>query len=109
MEEGEIKSLLRRNLELTRENNKLLKKIRRNGFIANIMRIIWWGIIFGIPLFLYYYVFQPYLIELNNAYQEVQNGVTGAQNLFSDIPILSGIFDRFIDTKEIVQPHTGGE
>ena len=97
MPEDEIRSLLRRNLELTRENNKLLKKIRRNGLIANIMRLVWWAVIIGVPVFLYYTVFQPYLTELSTAYQGVQDGVTGAQSIFFDIPIISDLIERFAE------------
>ena len=94
--EDEMKTLVRRNLELTRENNKLLKKIRRNGMIANIMRLVWWGVIVGVPLFLYYYVLQPYISELGLAYQGVTDGVSGAQNSLRNIPFIGGIFENFV-------------
>ena len=93
--EEEIKTLLRRNLELTRENNKLLKKIRRNAVIANIMRLVWWAAIIGIPLFLYYYVLQPYIAELGLAYRGVAGGVSEAQETFSNIPFLGGLVEDF--------------
>ncbi len=105
-EHDEIKALLRRNLELARENNKLLKKIRRNSVIANIMRLVWWAVIIGVPVFLYYYVLEPYLIELNNTYQELQMGVTGAQNAVFDLPLISDLLERFSETQEAVTPVT---
>ena len=94
MNDEEIKTLLRRNLELTRENNRLLKKIRRNGLVANIMRIVWWAVIIGVPVFLYYYVLQPYLVELSTTYQEFQSGVSGAQNALFDIPLIGDLFEK---------------
>jgi len=83
--EEDTKKLLRRNLEMTRENNKLLKKIRRNTIIANIMRLVWWSVIIGVPVFLYYYVLQPYVTELKVAYQGVTDGVSGAQDALLNI------------------------
>jgi len=103
MPDDETKVLLRRNLELARENNKLLKKIRRNSLIANIMRIVWWAVIIGIPVFLYYYVFQPYLVELSTSLQGIQDGVTGAQDMFLDIPFISDLIERFADTNNTVE------
>ena len=97
-EHDEIKSLLRRNLELARENNRLLKKIRRNSIIANVMRLVWWAVIIGIPVFLYYTVLQPYLAELSVAYQGVQSGVSGAQNALLDIPFVGELLERFSES-----------
>lgn len=95
--DDEAKALLRRNLELTRENNKLLKKIRRNGVIANVMRLVWWAIIIGVPVFLYYYVLQPYLDQLSATYQGLSTGVSDAQNTLLNIPILGDIVSKFIN------------
>ena len=99
--EDEMKKLLRRNLELTRENNKLLKKIRRNAVVANIMRLVWWAVIIGVPVFLYYYVFQPYIAELGAAYQGVTDGVSGAQDAFLNIPFIGDIISNFTGTEAI--------
>lgn len=99
MNDEEIKELLKRNFELTRENNKLLKKIRRNGLIGTIFRFVWWGVIIGIPVFIYYYILQPYLVELSTAYQGVQSGVSGAQNALFDLPLISNLIEYFADKK----------
>ena len=106
MSDNEVKALLRRNLELTRENNKLLKKIRRNAVVANIMRLVWWAVIIGVPVVLYYYVFEPYLVEMSTALQGVQNSVSGAQNMFLDMPFVGDLIERFANTKEAVTPVT---
>lgn len=91
----DIKKLLRRNFELTRENNKLLKKIRRNAIVANVMRLVWWSVIIGVPLFLYHYVLQPYLVDLGAAYQGVTDGVSGAQESFLKIPFIRDFITGF--------------
>lgn len=48
----ELKRLLEENLEVTRENNELLKKIRRDATISLVVKVIVYAIIFGVPLFL---------------------------------------------------------
>jgi len=99
--DDESKGLLKRNLEFARENNKLLKKIRRNGTIANVMRLVWWAFIVGVPLFLYYYVLQPYITELGTAYQGVRDGVSGAQDTLLNIPFLGDLFQNFVGTEAV--------
>ena len=89
--DDDAKKLLRRNLELTRENNKLLRKIRRNGVIANVMRLVWWAVILGIPVLIYYYVLQPYITELGATYRGVTDGVSGAQDALFNIPFIGEI------------------
>lgn len=86
--EEDIKILLRKNLELTKENNRLLKKIRRSAIIGGVVRIIWWAIIIGVPVALYYYIVQPYLAELNQAYEGVKGGVGDASEVLRKIPFL---------------------
>lgn len=90
--EEEIKILLRKNLELTKENNRLLKKLRRATIISGLLRLVWWVVILGIPVFLYYYVLQPYLGELSAAYQNVQDGVGSMQDVVRGIPFIGEFF-----------------
>ena len=92
-EHEELKALLRRNLELNRENNRLLKKIRRNSIFANIVRVLWFATIIGVPVFLYYYVLEPYLNELATAYQSLQDGAY-------NVPLIGDFLERFADSPE---------
>jgi len=70
--DDEIKTLLKKNLELTKENNIILRKMRRSAIIGNIMRMIWWAMLIGVPVVLYYYYFQPLLGNLYSAYQGIE-------------------------------------
>ena len=65
----EEKQMLQETLQLSRENNQLLHKIRRSAFIANLMTLVYWILIFGVPIVLYYYFLQPYISEVLNTYQ----------------------------------------
>jgi len=91
----EFKSLLRRNLEITRENNKLLRKMHRSAVVSRIVQLIWWSILIGVPIFVYYYILQPYLRELLELYSGVQNGVSDVQELLGRIPFIGDFLQDF--------------
>lgn len=78
-------------LELTKENNKLLRKMRRSAMIGNIMRIFYWAIIFGGPVVIYFYYLQPYLGQLMEAYSGIQDGVGGVSN---QVQGLGGLLEK---------------
>ena len=72
---------MRELLELTRENNKLLHKMRRHAIIGSIMRLFYWTLILGGPIVLYYYFFKPYIDQLLEVYSGVQSGVDDVQKI----------------------------
>ena len=72
---------MRELLELTRENNKLLHKMRRHAIIGSIMRLFYWILILGGPIVLYYYFLQPYIDQLLEVYSGVQSGVDDVQKI----------------------------
>lgn len=88
--DDEIKRLLKKNLELTKENNRLLRKMRRSAIIGNVLRIIWWSILVGAPIILYYYFLQPYVDQFSETYQGVQSGVKNLQNVGDKLPSFPG-------------------
>jgi len=49
--ESEIVSLLKEDLEVNKENNKLLKRMHRNAMIALVAKGTLWLVILGVPLF----------------------------------------------------------
>ncbi len=55
----EEKSLLEKTYEIAKENNGLLKSIRRSNRISSILRVAYWVIIIGLSIGAYYFV-QPY-------------------------------------------------
>lgn len=74
MNEREIKELL----ELTRENNKLLHKIRRHAVWGSVFSILYWAFILGVPVVLYYYYLQPYLGQVLDTYSGIQNEINNS-------------------------------
>jgi hypothetical protein len=72
---NEIRRLLKENAELTRENNVLLKKMHRNSMIGIVMRIVWYGLLIGLPFALYFYLLEPYFEALGSNYETFREGL----------------------------------
>lgn len=71
----ELKAAMERNSKLLEENNKILKKIHRNGLIGFWLRMVWYGLLIGLPFALYFYVLEPYFTALGSSYETFQAGV----------------------------------
>lgn len=95
----EIKDLLQKNLELSRENNKLLRKMRRASIYGGIVKVIWWAIIFGVPVYLYFAFLQPYLVELIEVYESISDGVDNVQDADSRLPDIGGFLRGLVGGK----------
>ncbi len=64
--------LLKRNLELAEENNKMLKSMRNSQRINTIMRVFYWIFIIGFGIWSLQMV-QPYLKTLTDTYGAISN------------------------------------
>ncbi len=80
----DIAALIKRNTELVEENNKLLKKIHRHGVWAFWIRIVWYGLLIGLPFALYFYVLEPYFTAVGSNYEVFKAGI-------GEIPGLKGL------------------
>ncbi len=59
-------------VELTRQNNRMLKDMRRDAMIGGIIQFVWWVIlVIVLPYFTWLFL-QPYLEGMLNAYQSAQ-------------------------------------
>ena len=67
---NDIEALLNENLRLTRENNKILKKMHRAHLIDVWARILFLLIAIGAPIFIYQYYLEDYLSRFWTSYQE---------------------------------------
>jgi len=95
MANGEdLKTLLKRNLELTQENNALLRKMRRSAIYRNIMKVVWLAIIIGLPVYIYYYFLQPYIVQLLELYRDVETGTSEIRNLLERLPLIGDKFNK---------------
>lgn len=74
-EEIELRKLLEETKELAKENNKMLRSVRRIGMIEFVMRIAWYLILVGIPFAVYFYVLEPYLAAIGISYSKLSEDV----------------------------------
>ena len=61
----ESKQLLQENLELARENNRMLHSVRGVQKRQAFMRIVYWLIIIGIGIYSFY-LLQPYIAQMQS-------------------------------------------
>ena len=75
------KQLIEETLRLSQENNKMLKSMRRSLRLSQILRVIYWIIIFGAAVGAFYYI-QPYLDQIISVYGGIQTGAQQIQDFF---------------------------
>lgn len=89
LSDDQIERLLQENQRLIRENNKMLKKMRRDAVIGHIMKVIWVLILIGVPVMLYYYFLAPYVQQARETYQQIQESAEKVKGLEEQIPDFS--------------------
>jgi hypothetical protein len=83
---------LKEALELARDNNKMLHKMRKSMIWSRVFKIIYLVIILGVTFGAYYFI-QPYLEGVLGAYQSVLGAgeqINQAGNALPDISKLFG-------------------
>jgi hypothetical protein len=71
------RELLEQTYKIERENNKMLKGMRRNAFLGGIFRLLWYALLLGLPLWAYVTYLQPVVNSMLNTAHQVQG--TSAQ------------------------------
>jgi Trk-type K+ transport system membrane component len=74
-EHGDMKALILENQRLLGENNKLLKKLYRNAVITFWIRLLWIGIVIGLPFLIYFYLVEPYFEAFGSSFSTFQSGL----------------------------------
>ncbi len=69
-DQTELKTLLEENLVVAKDNNRLLREMRRNAILGLIAKVVIWLIILGVPLFF----LSTYLGPLMEAFSEQSAG-----------------------------------
>ncbi len=67
--------LLRENIELARENNRLLRKLWRSTVIDFWIKLLWYAVLIGLPFALYFYVLEPYYAAFGSSYEQFRLGI----------------------------------
>lgn len=79
-------------LKLSKENNRMLQKMRRNAAIGGIIKIVFYAILIGLPVALYYYILGPYIDQLQEVYTGIQGEIEGVRQLRDSLPDFGGLF-----------------
>lgn len=77
----EEKEMLKKTLELAQENNKMLHSIRRGMMWGRVIRILYWVVIIGAAIGIYYYI-SPYIDSAISAYGNVKGDLKSFTDLF---------------------------
>ena len=81
-------------LELTKENNRILRSMHRRMFWSQIFTIIYWLIILGVMGWSYYYL-QPYFEKYLSTYQSIMKTLDNVQSQGSTLPTdFKGILEK---------------
>ncbi len=88
----ETQKMLRESLELARENNTLLRRMRSAQQRAHIFRIIYWVIILGVT-FGAYYMIQPYINDVFGYYNTLTTFGKSSAEGNSSMPDLNQVQD----------------
>ena len=59
-------------LRLTKENNHMLRSMRRNAWVGGIFKLLMWAAFILIPLWLYMQYLAPVMTSMMNAVESVQ-------------------------------------
>lgn len=86
--ESEDKDKIDELLDLTRENNKILRSMHRRQVWSQIMTVLYWLIILGIAGWAYVY-FQPYVNQYMSAYNTIISAIEGIEEKSRSLPSLS--------------------
>ena len=70
--------------------------MHRSMLVGSIIRLLWWAIIIGVPVALYYYIVQPYFNEISSSLYDLQHGVEGAGDKLRHIPLFGNLFADFL-------------
>lgn len=76
-----LEEMIEKNSELLEENNRLLKKIHRNGLWAFWVRVAWYVVLIGLPFALYFYILEPYFTALGSNYEVFRAGINEVPGL----------------------------
>ncbi len=75
----EIKNILEETLKLSKENNKILRRMRSAGRWSMAVKFVYWVIIIGSMLGFYYY-FQPFIDNLISSYNGLMSEIGKIQH-----------------------------
>jgi len=82
----ELKKLTEVNMELLKENNRMLKKMRRTQKRSTFFKFLYWLVIIGIALGGFYFL-QPYFQQVKVLYEQIVPGLQNIGEIGKSLPI----------------------
>lgn len=76
----DLKELLEENLRVNRENNAMLSKLYRSYRRSQFVKYLYWGLVIALTLGAYYLI-QPYIDQLGQAYGGLKTQVEGIHSI----------------------------
>ena len=98
----QLESMLRETRDLTRQNNDLLKKIRRVQKIGQITRMFYWILIIGVTFGAFYFI-QPYIKTVTNLYGGNANSISDFESSLSEVKYFNKFFEQMKGEETQVQ------
>lgn len=83
MPDEDIKKLLEANLELSKENNRMIRALHRNYKITRVFRLVYISLIL-ISIFGLYYYLEPYVEEVSRLYGGSANTLKDLQEVIEN-------------------------
>ncbi len=81
-------------LELTRENNRILRSMHRRMIWSQIFTFVYWLIILGVAGASFYF-FQPYINKYMNTYQTIMHSIDQLDKQSKSLPSnIQGVLDK---------------
>ncbi|MBY0539286.1 hypothetical protein K2P56_02530 [Patescibacteria group bacterium] len=78
---------------LTKENNRMLKDMRRDAMIGGIIHFVWWVVLVVVLPYLTWLYLQPYLEGIMTAYQTAQGQSAQMSDALSKLQEAGAGFD----------------
>jgi len=75
---SDLKNLIRENIKIAEDNNRLLRKIVSASRWARIFKLLYWVVIIGSMIGIYYYI-QPILLDLLDTYDGLLSSAQSIQ------------------------------
>ena len=80
--------------KLVKENNRILRAMRRDAFVKGILGFIWWVFIIIVLPYLTYLYLKPYLDQAVAAYNQAAGTAHAINTSLSGLPDFSKLFEQ---------------
>ena len=89
----ETRDILEETLKLSKDNNKMLRKMRSIMRWSRAVKAVYWVVIIGSMLGFYYY-FQPFIDNLTLGFNSFMSSIGKVQNVGNSIPDVGSLLNR---------------